>query len=78
MTSNGAVFAQEPKIRAIFATIPAEVAQKGGLKSIETVSSEVKGDTATVRLRIHYNNGSSQLDSSKLVRVDGKWKIIIE
>lgn len=81
MTANGVGLAQEPKIRSMFASIPAMVAQKGGIKNIEEISSEVKGDNATVRVRIHYNNGTSDVfdgkDAFNLVRVDGKWKVVL-
>ena len=80
MTANGAGLAQDPKIRAMFSSLPAMVAQKGGLNSIEVVSSEVKGDSATVRIRINYNNGTSDSEDKNdlnLVRVDGKWKVVI-
>jgi hypothetical protein len=51
---------------------------KKGIKEIQVLSEEKKGDTATVKLKIIYNNGTSQEEKNDLIKEDGKWKLAIK
>ena len=49
--------------------------QKGGVKSIETKSEDIQGELATVTVLITYTNGSTQTDTTHLVKESGYWRI---
>jgi uncharacterized protein with von Willebrand factor type A (vWA) domain len=52
---------------------------KGGVKSFEIVEEVISEDgaSATVNSKITYGDGSTQEQSSKYVKKDGKWKIAL-
>lgn len=50
--------------------------QKGGLDRVEVTKTETSGDSATVSLKVHWGDGSSEPVSVKLQRIDGQWYVI--
>jgi hypothetical protein len=50
-----------------------------GVKSVEILEEEItdQGNRATVRLKINYNDGKSDEDTYRLVKVEGRWKVIM-
>ena len=52
-----------------------EMTQNGTMSKLEIVSSEVRGEGATVKARVHLKDGSVQDHDVSLVKQDGKWKI---
>ena len=54
-----------------------KVKEKGGLKEIEILSEDTVGKDAIVGLRLHYNNGESEIQRATLRRNhnDTKWLI---
>ncbi len=55
-----------------------EIEAQKGIKEIQVLSEEIKGDTATVKLKILYNSGEFQEDTNDWVKEDGKWKLAIK
>ncbi len=55
-----------------------EMEAKKGIKEIQVLSEEIKGDTATVKLKIIFNNGESSEETDDWVKEDGKWKLAIK
>src|SRR5262245_11403980 len=53
-----------------------EMTKNGTMSKLEIVSEEVRGEGATVKVRIHFKNGDVE-DSPpiSLIKQDGKWKI---
>ena len=50
-----------------------EMSQRGGLESVEILSEDVQGNTATVVTRTTYGDGSSSERENLLTRLDGVW-----
>jgi len=49
---------------------------KGGVKSVDILNEDVKGETAEVKYKIVYGNGTEDKNESfKLVKENGEWKI---
>lgn len=51
------------------------VEQKGGLKDIEILSEEIAedGNTAVIKYKQIYGDGSEEESEGKMIKVDGKW-----
>lgn len=49
--------------------------EKGGVTRIEVESEKIDGESATVKVRLHYKNGGSAHETFPLSREDGKWRI---
>ncbi|MGH9828805.1 MAG: hypothetical protein ACREDR_36750, partial [Blastocatellia bacterium] len=47
----------------------------GGIKSVETVTETIKGDSAQVRVRLIYNSGKYEELTYNLVKENRQWKI---
>lgn len=47
----------------------------GGIKSVETVTETIKGDSAQVRVRLIYNSGKYEELTYNLVKENNQWKI---
>ena len=62
-------------VTAFFPMMTAEIKKKGGIKSIDIIKEEISGDTAAVTHVVKYGDGSTDEDSSKLIKQDGKWKM---
>ena len=54
-----------------------EITSKGGIKNIEILNEDTKGDISNVKFQIKYGDGSTKIDSAKLIKEDGKWKIAV-
>ena len=52
-----------------------QIASRGGIRSIKVEKEEVQGELASVTLLITYGNGSTETDTSKLVKEKGRWKL---
>ena len=50
-----------------------EVDEKGGVKSYEIIDTDIDGETATVKAKIYYTNGTDEETTFNLKNVDGKW-----
>jgi hypothetical protein len=44
---------------------------------IDILEETIRGEGATVRIKIHFKDGSSKKDNEKLIREDGRWKMTI-
>ena len=72
---------EQEKIKALLPQVKEEIDKKGGLKEVvileETISED--GTTATVKGQTIYGNGEKEEGSdSKLINVNGEWRIIID
>lgn len=63
------------KIQAALAEQSRVMAGRGGVAGVEVLSEEATDQTATVRLRVSYENGETQEETVQLVWLDGAWKI---
>lgn len=52
-----------------------EITEKGGISKIEITEEKIEEDTANLKFKITYGNGTTKEDKGKLQKVDGKWKI---
>lgn len=54
-----------------------QIEKKGGIISYQITSEEISEDAtkATVKYSMEYGNGSTDNEKSKLINVDGKWKL---
>lgn len=55
-----------------------QMADQGGLKSVQIVDETVNGDIARVSVRITMEDGSEETDTIDLIKEDGDWKIKID
>jgi len=77
--SDSELFQAKGKVQMIVGQIAETIDKNDGLKGFEVVESTVDedGQSARVKLKLIFNNGQEQTDSSKLRREDGKWKIVM-
>ncbi len=64
--------------KAIMGFIKEDIDKKGGLKEVIIVEEKISEDglTATVKIQMAYNNGKKAAGGkTKLIKVDGVWKI---
>lgn len=54
-----------------------KIQKKQGIKKFEVLSEEVHGDTAQVKARITFGDGSTDEDLSKLMKTDDGWRIVV-
>jgi len=52
-----------------------KIKEKGGISSIEVIEEKIEEESADLKLKIVYGNGTEKTDKAKLVKEDGKWKI---
>lgn len=52
-----------------------ELADKGGIKSINVLNEDVIGQTAEITVEIKYGNGDTDVDKNSLIQENGKWRI---
>lgn len=52
-----------------------EITRNGTIREIEVLSEEVRGEGATVRFKIHYEDGRTKNEDEPLVQEDGQWKL---
>ncbi|MBT8385774.1 MAG: DUF4878 domain-containing protein [Ignavibacteria bacterium] len=72
---------EQDKIKTIMPEVKKEMDKKGGLSEVlilnETISED--GKTATVKTQLVFGNGEkSDEDTSKLLNVNGQWKILFD
>ena len=75
MTGPGVAMLGKEKMAAMLSDLTDSFQKKGGIRDIETVSEEVNGGTATVRLRLTFEDGTTGEEKLDMVKVDGNWMI---
>ena len=73
---DGETKEQMKSMAAIFAgKMKESMEEKGGLKEFKIVNETISadGETATVDVALTYGDGSTEEQSNKYVKVDGKW-----
>jgi hypothetical protein len=67
-------------IKGFAEKVKEDIVEKGGLKDFEIVSEEIEEDGATafVESKLTFGDGSTQEETTKYVKNDGKWKIALE
>jgi len=65
------------KLVALIGSAKEEIAKKGGIESIEILEETISedGNSAKIKAKTTYGNGTDDEGSSKLKLVDGDWKI---
>jgi hypothetical protein len=54
-----------------------EMTHNGTMTKIEIVSTEVRGEGATVKVRVHFKDGGVEDQEHSVVKQDGAWKVTI-
>lgn len=54
-----------------------EIKNEKGIKKIEILNEEIQGDLASVKFRIAFGDGSSKEDTEKLIKENGKWRLVV-
>jgi hypothetical protein len=49
----------------------------GGFDSLEILSENINGDSAIVNVRVTYGDGTTRTQTSRLVKKEGAWKLVI-
>lgn len=65
----------ENKMHMAVAFLQGIAEEAGGVKDIEFVSEDVKENTAVVKVKLIFGNGTSNTIDVNLVKVGGEWKI---
>ncbi|MBZ8180865.1 DUF4878 domain-containing protein [Oscillatoria salina] len=52
-----------------------EIQEKGGIKSIKILNEDVVGEVAEVTYTIEFANGTTETETTKLVKENDEWKI---
>lgn len=63
------------KLNGALAKESQKLNKKGGIASIEILSEDIQGNTASVRARRTFGDGSSDEATLELTRIDGAWKL---
>jgi hypothetical protein len=63
------------KLTGALGEMQRQIKSRGGIASITTDAETVTGETAEVRSTIHFKNGTSQPDRTKLQKENGTWRI---
>jgi len=67
------------KVQMMVGQMAAQIEKKGGIKRIEVLESSIDedGDSASVQIKLIFNDGSEETESNRLQREGGKWKILM-
>lgn len=71
---------EKAKLMAFMPTAKGEIDKNGGLKDVKILEEKVSedGNSATVKAQMVYNNGKEgKSDRTKLIKVNGDWRIRI-
>jgi hypothetical protein len=52
-------------------------AGEGGLDRVEIVSEKIDGESATVAVKFHFANGTSETMTYSLKQEDGAWRLVL-
>ena len=52
-----------------------EMTHQGTMTKLDIISEEVRGEGATVKIRVHYKDGGVEDQDVSLVKADGRWKV---
>jgi len=58
--------------------VTAAQSEHGGVAQVEIVKETIRGDTATVEVIDHYNDGTEEENEVNLIKRDGKWYMAFE
>jgi hypothetical protein len=58
--------------------VAAAQSENGGVAQVEIVKEIIRGDSATVKVIDHYNDGTEEENEVNLVKRDGKWYMAFE
>lgn len=67
----------QPGVGMFFGVYASGWAGEDGLSTVEIVSEEINGDSATVAAKFHFANGTAEDVTYQLRREDNAWKIIL-
>ena len=71
---------EQAKLMAFMPTAKAEIDKNGGLKEVQIIEETIAedGNSATVKSKMIYSNGKEgKSDKTKLIKVNGSWRIRI-
>lgn len=54
-----------------------KIQQRKGIKKFEVISEEIHGDTAQIKFKITFGDGSSKEGVEKLMKTDDGWRIVM-
>jgi hypothetical protein len=62
---------------ALVATAEESFKSYGGLKDLYVVHKKVNDDKASIVLRFVFNDGHTKINTDQLMRVNGKWQLVL-
>ncbi|WKD29585.1 DUF4878 domain-containing protein [Vreelandella venusta] len=68
------------KVQMIVGEVQNRINANDGFDSVETLNSVISddGNQATIQSQINYGNGKSTTENTRLVKIDGDWKISLD
>jgi Domain of unknown function (DUF4878) len=61
------------EVKSTFAALTPKIKDQGGL-TVEILSEDITGDTATVSFNLRYGNGTAEACKYRLIKEHGGWK----
>jgi hypothetical protein len=65
--------AKTEEVKSTFAALTPKIKDQGGL-TVEIISEDITGDTATVTFDLRYGNGQVEPCKYRLIREQGEWR----
>lgn len=65
------------KINALLAHYHGSFRKQGGLRRVTVLARSVQGDKATIKVKLVFGNGQTQLSEDSLVRKNGRWLLVV-
>lgn len=63
------------KLREGLQSVAQQIIKLGGIEEIEVTEEEVTGEVGRVTVRIELGNGEESVDTTRVVREDGNWRL---
>ncbi|MBP1464470.1 DUF4878 domain-containing protein [Candidatus Chloroploca sp. M-50] len=63
------------KLTQQFATVPANIQARGGIKATEVVEEQIVGDLAQVVVRVRFGDGGEEVLAQSMIKENGAWKL---
>lgn len=73
------IIVAKSKVQIIVGEIQSRIQANEGLEGVEILESSLSDDgkRATLRVRLEFKNGKDKIESHRLAKEDGEWKILI-
>ena len=65
----------DDKLKQMLIEAKSGLDEKGGIDDIEVLEENVNDQKAEVKMKITYGNGTSDTETTKMIKIDDKWMI---